>query len=1027
MLSTQNTGAPPGAQEKKRQPPLSLQIRQNVRIEDRVDLTLGPSDPKYQETEKYFAALLEDKDWTIARIKEEHFSLHEAKKFSPTTESPWAQWQADDTRAFAKLLQTRFKGVKPTLSMKMALLYHGFAVAPLKIGPVQDVTPQDYHHFARRENKIIQDPLEFLEGYNERTWGETPPDPAPQPRRVPFVTEAMGLRGGALDDDEMEGIMSEDEHHADTGHAGFVRSNARRVAPTSLFSQPHRASYADSRKANAKKAAAYNRQAEFRTGSGTHESMRKQAWWTPPSIFANPLKPIMPLHAAPLETVIKTGPSVPSVSLGLRTSTEMARLEREVHMLRGHLLDRNRECPYHDCHRFFHYLDTEGFEKHLTQEHAIVRCTLCLAFSTTEKHLGTLYLDRKHILEHIAGEHSEHLAEFVSVPTSHHAVPSQQPTSTGVTDRRRIPANVRARLGRPFCDRCGRDNNKCSEGEDILNHMYRCTLPDWSFASESPPAYCESCGTKTGSSWPERSCPDRNCASNDPNLADEERFCHKCGLHWSDNHSEAYKATHGAGCKLMGGPNDSFCMDCGISLRGLCANGLQNHGQVCAGRKQPTYRETAEENLYAHLYEDGYYEEPIRDSIENGPPLDQESHFEPEPIRDDTETWVPLNLEAQFQPEPDAHCSRCFLQYKDCEKPDLHANMDLSCNIYWGKGVPGNLPNVTGWVSRRELEAGGRNADDVLRRSAQTFVSQWPDYAPTISKAYLPQTSAATASGAFLDPNVAMLMSQLNWRYPWPPSNKRLAAPPSHTRSPKKQRRLVGESDRELSADGGEVLTTDAQGDGQGRTTQSPPPQLFLPQHRNVPAPPQGTVFGTPAGKQEKTIGTAAPPRTPSPPASRQSSVSAATMVTPPATTRRSATPATRPTAVGRQKSATPAATAVAVAVGAPPKATGAMYPWPGPKVAGLEKAAGTVGAPPVEVTVGATSSGWGGSPEAPSAATAVTPPTTPAKATTTTRSGRKVRKTRAAADASGGRDEDVFDGPKKTPVVTGKRGRPKK
>ncbi|KAH8655245.1 hypothetical protein BX600DRAFT_552665 [Xylariales sp. PMI_506] len=106
-------------------------------------------------------------------------------------------------------------------------------------------------------------------------------------------------------------------------------------------------------------------------------AMRHQTYWDSPSVFANPLQPVVPVHAAPVERMLRTGPAVPSVSLAVRTPTEMARLEREVHALRGELLDRARACPYAGCGRSFHYRDAAGLQHHLTREHATLKCLFC--------------------------------------------------------------------------------------------------------------------------------------------------------------------------------------------------------------------------------------------------------------------------------------------------------------------------------------------------------------------------------------------------------------------------------------------------------------------------------------------------------------------------------------------------------------------------------------------------------------------------------------------------------------------------
>ncbi|KAK8075772.1 hypothetical protein PG997_010435 [Apiospora hydei] len=129
---------------------------------------------------------------------------------------------------------------------------------------------------------------------------------------------------------------------------------------------------------------------DFIDMKGSDNSMRDLTHWDTPSIFTNPAKPVMPLHAPPLESVIRTGPDVPAITLGMRTATETARLEREVHTLRGQLLDRIRDCPYIDCDKRFSYMDMIGFERHIKYEHKVLQCAFCIAFKPPTAAMSTL-------------------------------------------------------------------------------------------------------------------------------------------------------------------------------------------------------------------------------------------------------------------------------------------------------------------------------------------------------------------------------------------------------------------------------------------------------------------------------------------------------------------------------------------------------------------------------------------------------------------------------------------------------------
>ncbi|KAI1823307.1 hypothetical protein F4861DRAFT_339470 [Xylaria intraflava] len=135
--------------------------------------------------------------------------------------------------------------------------------------------------------------------------------------------------------------------------------------------------------------------------------LRDRSFQNGPSIFTNPLKPVMPLNGTHLESIIKTGPSMPGVSIAMMTPTEMLRLQREVHSLRLQLLGRTRECPYADCGRSFTFADAAGLDRHVREDHTVLRCFLC----DKDKHLLQQYnLDQiqKHFLK-------EHLGDIIKV------------------------------------------------------------------------------------------------------------------------------------------------------------------------------------------------------------------------------------------------------------------------------------------------------------------------------------------------------------------------------------------------------------------------------------------------------------------------------------------------------------------------------------------------------------------------------------------------------------------------------------
>ncbi|KAI1800326.1 hypothetical protein F4811DRAFT_539616 [Daldinia bambusicola] len=135
-------------------------------------------------------------------------------------------------------------------------------------------------------------------------------------------------------------------------------------------------------------------------GARRAQRLRERLFWDNMSMFTNPTKPAIPLQGPPIETIIRTGPYVPAFTTAMRTPSEVARLEREVHTLRGNLLDRVRECPYTDCERIFRFQDASELDRHLREDHTTLQCFLC----DKEKYV-LHYYDSQSIKQHFLDKH----------------------------------------------------------------------------------------------------------------------------------------------------------------------------------------------------------------------------------------------------------------------------------------------------------------------------------------------------------------------------------------------------------------------------------------------------------------------------------------------------------------------------------------------------------------------------------------------------------------------------------------------
>lgn len=219
----------------------ALSVLPKVPFQDRVDPLTVPTDDKFANVERYFQFLLRRRNLTLEQILESHFDEHEKSLIIPVSGPPeTVRWQKENSIRYQSLLQTSFKGKIPSLQLKLAMLYFGLPVAPIKIGPNQAVDIMDLDFL---EDKVVHepDPLKFLEDYSVRCYGDTSRRGRPC-RKPPFnitfsfaniITERnksfyklaptqkftsrslppdtlLSLRGGTLESD----LSSEEDHLA---------------------------------------------------------------------------------------------------------------------------------------------------------------------------------------------------------------------------------------------------------------------------------------------------------------------------------------------------------------------------------------------------------------------------------------------------------------------------------------------------------------------------------------------------------------------------------------------------------------------------------------------------------------------------------------------------------------------------------------------------------------------------------------------------------------------------------------------
>ncbi|KAJ3554238.1 hypothetical protein NPX13_g10669 [Xylaria arbuscula] len=460
-------------------------LQPKLPFSQRANAFVSLGDYEFQKIENYFFSLLSKSGLSIDEILEGTFDDHEVMLITPQEGPPdVVRFQMRNAYRYRENLETRFKGHTETLAFKMACLYFGLPVEPLRAGTMPfDSSPGP--DLQETDVTLKSNPLQFLEAYgteNELTDG----------------ADILGLRGGSgevdikqedikqediedwmMDDISVEGDpvpMDFDRNSEDFEQPGIgglhepinrqgdnhpwlkniIQPDAEAIKlreeimkktfkrmPNNPFKaasktpktpippktpSPPKASAPPKTSASPETAAStkagettaeptgINQDAlnyAFRNSKNTPtearraQELRDRTFTEATSIFTNPLKPVMPLNGPPLESIIKTGPSMPGVSIAMMTPTEMLRLQQEVHSLRFQLLDRTRVCPYADCDRYFTFSDGEGLDRHIREEHNILRCYFC------DKNADLLpYYDTDKIKEHFV---AEHLADILKI------------------------------------------------------------------------------------------------------------------------------------------------------------------------------------------------------------------------------------------------------------------------------------------------------------------------------------------------------------------------------------------------------------------------------------------------------------------------------------------------------------------------------------------------------------------------------------------------------------------------------------
>ncbi|KAI2467610.1 hypothetical protein F4781DRAFT_304569 [Annulohypoxylon bovei var. microspora] len=529
-----------------------------------------------------------------------------------------------------------------------------------------------------------------------------------------------------------------------------------------------------------------------RDGATRAQKLRERLFWDIPSVFTNPAKPAIPIHAAPVETIIRTGRYVPAFTTAMRTPGEMARLEREVHTLRGNLLDRIKECPYMDCERYFAFKDSKGLDRHLREDHNTLRCFLCETETTLLP-----YYNNDAIRRHYINVHSDDIKDTMT-----------DPKSSG--------SNCE---GDPYCNRCGRNRKLLNNPDDQTSHDQDCTL-----GPTSDETYCIHCGSS-------REDPDYNncdCGQQAKDARDPGDYCDKCGMRYDPSWNRIYRERHNKECRRPGGELNDYCPSCGIILADKSRNDRLRHIISCkrpgpdnvaarsgpVGSKppvvpkptnpkpvdpkpvnpKPTFstgngNDKGEPSNNPPDPTGGRSEPetqdtdmPPADYTIQDPPLGWREAGDSDPIphrRSRSPVWTflleqPAAGALSFQPDSDWKCSRCFRAAGyNPDQAEMHMSEDGSCKIRRGLGTTkvSSLPNRSGWIIPSEKFDFGTAFFRFVDRYPAYRSTMFPVREQSVKRTWEKPYDLGNAIGSLRDdPNIPANYKRTRvLELPWPP------------------------------------------------------------------------------------------------------------------------------------------------------------------------------------------------------------------------------------------------------------------
>ncbi|KAK4445561.1 hypothetical protein QBC34DRAFT_332929 [Podospora aff. communis PSN243] len=292
--------------------------------------------------------------------------------------------------------------------------------------------------------------------------------------------------------------------------------------------------------------------------------LRERAFAHPLSIYDNKN---IPIQAPPIESLIRVpGSSMPTISIGVSTPSEVRRLQKQYHLLRNVNLLRTLTCPHTDCPFTYPINHPQLVQAHLRDAHTIVGCNFC------DEPLYAHWPDEQR-RQHFIQKHATELLTHIHTAKKDGAVslPNTKP---------RVDQSIESKFH--FCSRCGRDHTVLNAPADRAQHDTVC-YPGRVFPISQRWTACEACGTHLHINDPPHHCEQSL-------LISQAAFCKKCAMPLTP-FSEGYRDKHLLFCKGRGRQEYKHCPWDGGLLSDYLPD-AKGHVNACAkrpvGSKLPT-------------------------------------------------------------------------------------------------------------------------------------------------------------------------------------------------------------------------------------------------------------------------------------------------------------------------------------------------------------------------------------------------------------------------------------------------------